>query len=155
MSRLGFRNQQPFWYAMYAGTVEDYDEYGNQIGAHAQYTAPIEGSGNLSPAKGAVLARQFGNDDDYDNILVVSDRDTPIDENTVLWIGVNPNSVMLCMEDGDQIVTNLYKPVGGVSTPPGEGELYYTKWNYVVRRVARGLPPFGSTEIAISRVNVS
>ena len=41
MSRTCFRNKQPFWYALYAGTVEDYreDEYGNplQVGTHATY----------------------------------------------------------------------------------------------------------------------
>lgn len=155
MARLCFRNKQPFWYALYAGTVEDYDEYGNQIGAHAQYTAPIKATGNVSPAKGDVVTTQFGDDDQYDNVLIVNDCDTPIDENTVLWIGENPNSVVLCTENGDQIVTNLYKPVGAVTVPPAEGELYYTKWNYIVRRVARGLPPFGSAVIAISKVTVS
>lgn len=137
MARMLFRNMQTFWYASYAGTVEDYDDYGNQIGTHAAYGNPVEMRGNISPAKGDVVARQFGDDDNYDKVIVLGDCNTPIDEYAVLWIDSTPE----IDEDGSLITDETGNPV--------------TPWDYVVRKIGRGLPPFGSVVIAVKKVMVS
>lgn len=137
MSRMLFRNKQPFWYALYAETVEDYDEYDNQSGTHTVYGNPVKTYGNISAAKGEAMARQFGDADNYDRVIVTGDRDTPINEYAVLWI----DSVPLLDDNGALKVDANGKIV--------------TPWDYIVRRVGRGLPNFGSTVIAISKVNVS
>lgn len=137
MSRLCFRNMQPFWYAPYAGTAEQYDEYGYQVGANATYGKPVQTSGNISPARGSVVARQFGDDEQYDKVIVVGDRDTPINEYAVLWIDTVPEL--------DQSGALKVNASGETVTP----------WDYIVRRVGRGLPNFGSTVIAVSKVSVS
>ena len=137
MSRTCFRNKQPFWYALYDATVEQYDEYGNQIGTSASYGNPVQTSGNISPAKGDVVARQFGDDDQYDKVIVTGDRDTPIDEYAVLWIDTVPE-----LDENGALKVNA------------DGEIV-TPWDYIVRKVARGLPNFGSTEIAVSKVTVA
>ena len=137
MSRTCFRNKQPFWYALYDATVEQYDEYGNQIGTSATYGNPVQTSGNISPAKGSVVARQFGDDELYDKIIVTGDRDTPVDEYAVLWIDVEPEL------DGN-----------GALKVNADGEIV-TPWDYIVRKVGRGLPNFGSTVIAVSKVTVT
>ena len=132
---------QTFWYALYAGTIEDFreDEYGNplQVGTHTVYGNPVRTGGNISPAKGSVVARQFGDDDLYDRVIVTGDRDTPIDEYAVLWIDVEPeldaNGALKVNANGD----------------------YVTPWDYIVRKVGRGLPNFGSTSIAVSKVTVT
>ena len=137
MARMCFRNKQTFWYALYDATVEQYDEYGNQIGTSASYGNPVQTSGNISPAKGDVVARQFGDDDQYDKVIVTGDRDTPIDEYAVLWIDSVPE-----LDENGALKVNA------------DGEIV-TPWDYIVRKVGRGLPNFGSTVIAVSKVPVA
>lgn len=132
-----FRNKQPFWYALYTGTEMGYDEYGNQNSAYPTYGNPVQAEANISPAKGDVVARQFGDDDNYDKVIVTGDRDIPIDEYAVLWIDSTPE-----LDDGGALKVNA------------DGEIV-TPWDYIVRKIGRGLPNFGSTAIAVSKVNVS
>ena len=131
------RNKQPFWYALYAGVEKDYDEYGNQIGTHPTFGNPVLTSGNISPAKGEVVTQHFGNDALYDRVIVVGDRDTPINEDAVIWIGVTP-----------QVDAN------GASVIDAQTGNYATPWNHIVRRVARSLPKFGNAIIAVDEVSV-
>jgi hypothetical protein len=137
MARMCFRNKQTFWYALYSDTEEQYDEYGNQIGTSASYGNPVQTSGNISPAKGDVVTRQFGDDDRYDKVIVTGDRDTPIDEYAVLWIDVEPEL-----------------DANGALKVNADGEIV-TPWDYIVRKVGRGLPNYGSTVIAVSKVTVA
>ena len=130
------RNLQPFWYAPYDATLEDYDEYGNQTTSYATYGEVVKAYGNISAAKGEVSARQFGDADNYDKVIVLGDRDTPIDEYTVLWI------------DSGEPVVDLY------GRPKMLDGKYVTPWDYVVTKVGRGLPGFGSAVIAVRKVNV-
>jgi hypothetical protein len=125
------------WYAPYETTVVTQDEYGNENGVHTIYGNPVKFKANVSPAKGTAVAQMFGLDDQYDRIIAIGERDTPIDEYAVLWIDTKPDL------DAD-----------GALTVNADGEIV-TPWDYIVRRVARGLPGFGSTVIAVSRVNVS
>ena len=131
------RNQQPFYYSLYQATAPIYDEYGNEIGMGTSYTNPVKAYGNISAAKGAVVARQFGDDLNYDRVILMADRDTPIDEYSVLWIDTTPeldaNGALALDRRGNMI----------------------TPWNYVVKSVARGLPHFGTASIAVKKVNVS
>jgi hypothetical protein len=103
-----FRNKQPFWYALYDATAVGFDEYGNQNATYSSYHDPVQTSGNISPAKGNVVARQFGDDELYDKVIVLGDRDTPIDEYAVLWIDSAPeldeNGALKVNADGE-IVT--------------------------------------------------
>lgn len=128
---------QPFWYALLGNVVEDYDEYGNQIGTSTTYGKPIKALANISPAKGNVLSREFGDDDNYDKQIVTGDRDIPIDEYSVLWIDTVPE----LDENGALKVNN-------------DGEIV-TPWDYIVRKIGRGLPNYGSTVIAVSKVSVT
>lgn len=127
--RLNDRNKQVFWYALYAGIEDTYDEYGNISGNHATYGKPVKALGNISPGRGTAITQPFGVDDMYDKTITVEDRDTLIDEYSVLWVETPP----------------VLKEDGTTETP----------WDYIVRRVARGLPTFGNAHIAISKVSVS
>lgn len=131
------RNKQVFWYALYSETVEDYDEYGNQIGTHSEPGEVVKAYGNISAAKGEVDARQFGDADNYDKTIFLENRDTPIDEYAVLWI------------DTGEPVTDLY---GKPQVMDGK---YVTPWDYVVTKVGCGLPKFGGVVIAVRKVNVT
>lgn len=144
--RLNHRNKQPFWYALYDATVAGYDEYGNQynqntggnqISTYATYKNPVQEYGNISPAKGSVIAQQFGDDLRYDRVIALENRDTPIDEYAVLWIDSIPEL-----------------DANGALKVNASGEIV-TPWDYIVRRVGRGLPTFGGAVIAVSKVSVS
>ena len=137
MSRLCFRNMQAFWYAEYDATAEGYDEYGNQNTTYTTYKNPVKAYANISPAKGNVLSREFGDDDSYDKQIVTGDRDIPIDEYSVLWIDSEPE-----LDENGALKVNA------------DGEIV-TPWDYIVRKVGRGLPNFGSTVIAITKVSVT
>lgn len=130
------RNQQKFWYALYNATAEGYED-SVQVSTYPTYHNPVEACGNISAAKGTVLAQQFGDDDQYDKVIILGDRDTPIDEHSVLWIDSVPqldaNGALVLDANGREV----------------------TPYDYVVKRVGRGLPGFGAVSIAVSKVNVS
>ena len=136
MSRMLYRNKQPFWYALYDHTATEFDEYGNETNPHTVYTNPVKAYGNISAAMGEVDARQFGDTDNYDKVIVLGDSATPIDEYAVLWLDKEPE-------------VNLW----GELIVNANGD-YVTPWDYIVRKVGRGLPNFGSAVIAVSKVNV-
>lgn len=135
--RMNNRNKQAFWYALYDGEAVDYDEYGNEIDPHTTYKNPVKDYANISPAKGSVIARQFGDDDGYDKVVAIEDRDTPINEYTVLWIDTVPDL-----------------DANGALKVNADGEIV-TPWDYIVRKVGRGLPVFGDTIIAVTKVSVT
>ena len=144
--RLSNRNKQAFWYALYTGTEKGYDDYGNPYGqfqsdfqtsTYASHGNPVKAYGNISPARGAVETRHFGDDLRYDKTIWVEDRDTPITEYTVLWIDRVPS-----LDTNGALKVNAN---GEIETP----------WDYIVRSVGRGLPTFGGAEIAVSKVSVS
>ena len=135
--RCAYRNKQSFWYALFDATEEGRDEHGYQNAAYPTYHDPVLTSGNISPAKGDVVARQFGDDDLYDKVILLGDRETQIDENTVLWIDVTPE----LDGNGALVLDRNGRPV--------------TPHNYIVRRVAKSLPQFGSALIAVDKVTVT
>lgn len=132
------RNKQTFWYALYDATVEQYDEYGNQIGTSTSYGNPIKARGNISPAAGSVAVMPFGADDMYDRIIGPLPIDTPIDEYAVLWIDVEPE----LDESGALAVDDM---TGLALTPH----------NYIVKKRAASLPETGSVMLGVSKVSVS
>ena len=137
MSRMMFRNKQPFWYALYDQSAEGTDEWGNIDKQYATYGDPVKAYGNISPANGEVVSRQFGDDDLYDRVIGPLPIDTPIDEYAVLWIDVVPEL------DGEGHLA--LKENGEVVTPH----------NYIVRKKAPSLPVFGGVMLAVDKVTVT
>lgn len=135
--RASFRNKQTFWFALYGETEDIVDEWGNILGQAASYGKPTRAEGNISPAKGEVMARQFGDDAQYSRVIGPLPIDTAIDETAVLWIDSTP------AVDAEGNIA--YDNRGRMVTP----------YNYRVVQVARGLPTFGGTMIAVDRVTVS
>lgn len=123
--RCAVRNKTAFYYALYTGQTEIIDEYGNVTGQYlVTYSNPIKMSGNVSAAKGEIQARQFGESEAYDKVLVLDDPKCPIDEYSILWVDTLPELT------------------DGVTTTPHD---------YIVKKVARSL---NSVSIAISKVAV-
>ncbi len=131
------RNMQEFWYAQYDSTAVGYDEYGNQDRTYATYTNPVKMRANIAPAKGLAEPMEFGRDEMYDKVILTGERDTPITENTALRVDGVPE-----LESNGALKVNA------------DGEIV-TPWDYIVRRVSRGLPCYGSTVIGITKVSVT
>ena len=124
--RCMVRNKTKFYYASYIGETEITDEYGNATGEYeVSYSIPVECSGNISATQGEVQSRQFGESESYDRVIVLDDRNTPINEYSLLWVDNLPH----LNEDGS------------TDTPH----------DYIVTKVARGL---NGVSIAISKVDV-
>ena len=120
------RNKSKFYYASYINETEILDEYGNKTGEYAiSYGNPTGLNGNISAAQGEIESRQFGASESYDKVIVLDDRNTPIDEYAILWVDTLPQM----NEDGS---TN-------------------TPHDYVVKKVARSL---NTVSIAIQKVKV-
>ena len=112
------RNKQKFYYASYVEETEIIDEYGNETGEYAvSYGNPIEYFGNVSAAQGEMQSRQFGESESYDKVIVLDDKNAPIDEHSILWVDTLP----LRNEDGttdtphDYIVKKVARSLNGVS----------------------------------------
>lgn len=120
------RNKSTFYYALHKGQTEIEDEYGNATGQYeVSFTNPIKKQGNVSAAQGEMQSRQFGESESYDKVIVLDDKDTPIDEYSILWVDTLPHL------NGD----------GSTDIPH----------DYIVKKVARSI---NSVSIAISKVNV-
>ena len=112
------RNKSKFYYASYIGETEITDEYGNSTGEYIlSYEKPVEMFGNVSAAQGEIQSRQFGESESYDKVIVLDDKDTPINEYSILWVDTLP----LLNEDGstetphDYVVKNVARSLNGVS----------------------------------------
>lgn len=131
--RCLLRNMRTFHYALYKGKNEMEDEYGNTTGEYeVVYSAPVKCQANISAAQGEVQSRQFGESESYDKVIVLDDRDIPIDEYSVLWVDTTP-----LIENGELALDEQ----GEVITPH----------DYIVKKVARSL---NNVSIAISKVRV-
>ena len=120
------RNKSKFYYASYIGETEITDEYGNLTGEYnLAYKNPIKMFGNVSAAQGEIQNRQFGESESYDKVIVLDDKNAPINEYSILWVDTLPH----LNEDGS------------TDTPH----------DYVVKKVARSL---NGVSVAISKVDV-
>lgn len=89
------RNKQRFYYALTDSEdmiEEILDESGQGTGEYApKRLDPIEAWGNVSVPTGFANIEKFGNIVSYDIVITMEDKDTPINENSVLWVYTNPN----------------------------------------------------------------
>ena len=116
-----------FYYAKYDSRTEITDDYGNKTGQYELvYDKPIRVNGNISSAKGEMQSQQFGDSENYDKVIVLDNKDIPIDEYSILWVDNLP----------------ILKEDGSTDTPH----------DYIVRQVARSL---NSISIAIGKVSVN
>lgn len=85
------RNKRLVYYALRTGEKIELDEYGNETGEPTPvYGEPVELMCNISAATGSEVAQVFGTASVYNRVICVSDRECPIDEDTVIWFGEAP-----------------------------------------------------------------
>lgn len=112
------RNKTQFYYATWLGEGEIIDDEGRHTGEKVPtYSAWTPMSANVSSAKGRSEAELFGNDVQYDRVIVTDDVNCPIDENTVLAIDIAPNTREKVSDAPvfDYVVTRKSKSLNSVS----------------------------------------
>ena len=110
------RNDRDFWYCLYEGSTDIVDEYGNLTGEKAvNYAKPVAAYGNISAASGQAQTEMFGGLDSYDKVIVTTDMDCPIDENTVLFIDKAPEHNLGDALMYDYIVKRVAKSLNCIS----------------------------------------
>ena len=120
------RNKIRIFYANYLDKTPLKDEYGNMTGEYEiSYTNPMEVCANVSAARGEATTRQFGDNENYDRVIVLEDPKFPIAGTSILWIDTLP-----------EIAKD-----GSTTTPH----------DYIVKQVATSL---NSVSIAVSKVSV-
>lgn len=121
------RNKRTFYYALLESVTDDVDEYGNITGEHTlTYGKPQKFRANISAAKGEAETAEFGENLNYDRVIILNSDAPKIDEYSILWIDTFPE----------------IKEDGTTDTPH----------DYIVNRVAKYL---NSISLAVSKVDVS
>lgn len=83
------RNKQPIWYALRLSSTEVIDEYGNATGEFVeQYSVPMKLNINVGVPKGQITLERFGLNDNYTRVLATTDMNCPLQEDSILWIGI-------------------------------------------------------------------
>lgn len=86
MARLGFRNTQTLFYAQYSDKVPILDSDGYETGEYTVgYENPVLLDANVVDKTSQIAREYFGNDIEY-KYVILTDRDCPIKEDTILWI---------------------------------------------------------------------
>lgn len=84
------RNKSSIYYALYDSKSEVQDEDGLYTGDNApSYTAPTEIRASVSAARGTSDIDLFGVNISYTKTVIVDDMSCPIDEHSILWIGIS------------------------------------------------------------------
>ena len=112
------RNKVSFYYATYLGDTEIIDAKGLHTGEKAtSFSLWKPYKANISPAKGESVAQLFGNDIQYDRVIVIGDPKFEIDENTVLAIDIEPNTRTKVTDKPifDYVVTRVARSLNSVS----------------------------------------
>ena len=106
------RNKQEFYYANYLGRSELTDEWGNLTGEYKiTYSEPKLARGNISAARGASEADQFGVSVNYSKTLV-PEEDLGLTETSILWLDAVPESAET---PHDYVVVEVAKSINGIS----------------------------------------
>ena len=120
------RNKVLIHYANYRDKTPIRDEYGNLTGEYeVSHENPVAVKANVSAARGESTTRQFGDDVNYDRVILIDDPKFPIKESSILWIDTPPE----IQKDGS-------------TKDPHD---------YIVKQVAVSL---NSVSIAVSKVSV-
>ena len=87
------RNKQNIYYALMNSVVEATDSSGYKTGELVKnYSAPTPFRINVSPARGNADREGFGIDCVYSKTMSTADKNCPIEEDTLLWIGIEPST---------------------------------------------------------------
>lgn len=84
------RNKQTFYYMLYNGKAPLLDTEGYKIGYGISYSDATLCKAYISISTGETEVFPFGNNEEYDKIIITDDMNCPIDEQTVLFVDKEP-----------------------------------------------------------------
>lgn len=85
------RNKRQLYYALKVDETTDKDEYGNETGeVTPAYGDAVALDVNISAATGEDAVQAFGNFTGYSRTMFVADNACPIDEDSIVWFGIEP-----------------------------------------------------------------
>lgn len=85
------RNKRLIYYALRTGEDADVDEYGNETGeSTTTYGEKTALMCNISAATGTEAVQAFGSFTGYNRTMFVADHSCPIEEDSILWFGIEP-----------------------------------------------------------------
>jgi hypothetical protein len=85
------RNKRKIYYALRTGDTVNVDDYGNETGERTPtYGERIALKCNISAATGQEAVQAFGSFTGYSRTMFVADSACPIDEDSILWFGIEP-----------------------------------------------------------------
>jgi hypothetical protein len=79
------------------------------------YAEPVLAKYNISPATGNTSTEQFGNDIQYDKVIVLDDMSCPINENSVLFVDSSPSYDADGNPQYDYIVKKVAPSINSIS----------------------------------------
>lgn len=83
------RNETTIYYSLYIGSSEQTDDSGLFTGGIVNtYSTPVALEASVSAARGTAEIDLFGVNTSYTNAVIVDDPDCPIDEHSILWVGI-------------------------------------------------------------------
>ena len=105
MMRCLNRNKRKIYYALRTGDVANLDEYGNETGERTpNYGSQVALECNISAATGQEAVEAFGSFTGYSRTMYVADNACPIEEDSVIWFGIEPtlphNYIVVRKADG-------------------------------------------------------
>ena len=118
------RNKSSFYYCLYQGEERATDTEGNETGEkQVLYSPPVLLRANISPATGHASVEQFGNDLQYDKVIVLDDVTCPIDEHSVLFIDKTPAFDVDGTPLFDYLVKKVARSLSSISIAVGKVEV--------------------------------
>ena len=85
------RNKRTIYYALRTGDMANVDDYGNETGERTPtYGKRIALECNISAATGQEAVQAFGSFTGYSRTMFVADSTCPIDEDSIIWFGIEP-----------------------------------------------------------------
>lgn len=85
------RNKRTLWYALYGGKTPKVDSNGHKTGEYEiTWSTPVKYRGNYSAGSSDFILGEYGIKEEYDRMLLVFDKNCPIAEGTILWLGIEP-----------------------------------------------------------------
>jgi hypothetical protein len=110
------RNKKPFYYCLYLREEDMTDSAGDYSGeTRIVYAEPVLAKYNISPATGNTSTEQFGNDIQYDKVIVLDDMSCPINENSVLFVDSSPSYDADGNPQYDYIVKKVAPSINSIS----------------------------------------
>ena len=106
------RNMRTFHYSLLEGDSDVRDYNGNYL---PKYSEAIPMKANISAAYGSAEVEQFGTNLDYDRVIVTDDVSCPIDEQSVLFVDVEPSFDDQGKPLGDYMVMRVARSLNSIS----------------------------------------